>query len=98
MDVAEDGVVAWSMLDAEPDKYDLVVTDIEMPNMDGFELSRRIRQDKRFALMPIVALTSLAGDEDVARGKAAGIDDYQVKLDKERLLQSIYEWLKRYAS
>jgi two-component system chemotaxis sensor kinase CheA len=98
VDVAEDGLVAWNMLDAEPDKFDLVVTDIEMPNMDGFELSRRIRQDKRFSLIPIVALTSLAGDEDVARGKAVGIDDYQVKLDKERLLQSIYEWLKRYAS
>jgi len=66
--------------------------------MDGFELSRRIRQDQRFSLVPIIALTSLAGDEDVARGKAAGIDDYQVKLDKERLLQSIYDWLKRYAS
>jgi two-component system chemotaxis sensor kinase CheA len=98
VDVAEDGLVAWNMLDADPSKYDLIVTDIEMPNMDGFELSRRIRQDKRFSLVPIVALTSLAGDEDVARGKAVGIDDYQVKLDKERLLQSIYEWLKRYAS
>jgi two-component system, chemotaxis family, sensor kinase CheA len=98
VDVAEDGLVAWNMLDADPGRYDLVVTDIEMPKMDGFELSRRIRQDKRFSLVPIVALTSLAGDEDVARGKAVGIDDYQVKLDKERLLQSIYEWLKRYAS
>lgn len=98
VDVAEDGLIAWNMLDADPTRYDLVVTDIEMPNMDGFELSKRIRQDKRFSLVPIVALTSLAGDEDVARGKAAGIDDYQVKLDKERLLQSIYEWLKRYAS
>lgn len=98
IDVAEDGVVAWSMLNADPGRYDLVVTDIEMPNMDGFELSRRIRQDQRFSLVPIIALTSLAGDEDVARGKAAGIDDYQVKLDKERLLQSIYDWLKRYAS
>ena len=98
VDVAEDGLVAWNMLDAEPEKYDLVVTDIEMPNMDGFELSQRIRQDKRFSLMPVIALTSLAGDEDVARGRAVGIDDYQVKLDKERLLQSIYEWLKRYAS
>lgn len=98
VDVAEDGVVAWNMLDADPRRYDLVVTDIEMPNMDGFELSRRIRQDQRFSLVPIIALTSLAGDEDVARGKAAGIDDYQVKLDKERLLQSIYDWLKRYAS
>jgi two-component system chemotaxis sensor kinase CheA len=98
IDVAEDGVVAWNMLNADPSRYDLVVTDIEMPNMDGFELSRRIRQDQRFSLVPIIALTSLAGDEDVARGKAAGIDDYQVKLDKERLLQSIYDWLKRYAS
>jgi two-component system chemotaxis sensor kinase CheA len=98
VDVAEDGLVAWNMLSAEPDKFDLVVTDIEMPNMDGFELARLIRQDKRFSMMPIVALTSLAGDEDVAKGKAVGIDDYQVKLDKERLLQSIYEWLKRYAS
>lgn len=97
-EVAEDGLVAWNMLNAEPDRFDLVLTDIEMPKMDGFELSRRIRQDKRFALMPIVALTSLAADEDVARGKAVGIDDYQVKLDKERLLQSIYECLKRYAS
>jgi two-component system chemotaxis sensor kinase CheA len=98
VETAEDGLVAWNMLDAEPEKYDLVVTDIEMPNMDGFALAQNIRQDKRFSLMPIIALTSLAGDEDVARGKAVGIDDYQVKLDKERLLQSIYEWLKRYAS
>jgi len=98
VDVAEDGQVGWNMLDADPNKYDLVVTDIAMPNMDGFELAQRIRKDKRFALTPIIALTSLAGDEDVARGKAVGIDDYQVKLDKERLLQSVYEWLKRYAS
>jgi two-component system chemotaxis sensor kinase CheA len=87
VETAEDGLVAWNMLDAEPEKY-----------MDGFALAQNIRQDKRFSLMPIIALTSLAGDEDVARGKAVGIDDYQVKLDKERLLQSIYEWLKRYAS
>lgn len=98
VDVAEDGVVAWNMLTADPDSYDLVVTDIEMPNMDGFELAQHIRQDRRFAQMPIVALTSLAGEEDVARGKAVGIDEYQVKLDKERLLQSIYDCLQRYAS
>lgn len=98
VDVAQDGVVAWGLLDAEPDRYDLVVTDIEMPNMDGFELAQRIRQDGRFVHTPIVALTSLAGDEDVARGKAVGIDEYQVKLDKERLLQTIYDCLQRYAS
>ena len=36
--------------------------------------------------LPIIALTSLAGDEDIARGKAAGIDDYQTKLDRDNLL------------
>ncbi|GAB1408969.1 hypothetical protein MASR1M90_01230 [Desulfovibrionales bacterium] len=98
VDVAEDGAIAWNMLGADPDRYDLVVTDIEMPNMDGFELARHIRQDGRFAQMPIVALTSLAGEEDVARGKSVGIDEYQIKLDKERLLQSIYDCLQRYVS
>lgn len=98
VETAEDGAIAWSMLTADPDKYDLVVTDIEMPNMDGFELTQLIRADERFSLTPIMALTSLAGEEDVARGKALGIDEYQVKLDKERLLQAIYDCLQRYAS
>jgi len=98
VEVAPDGLVAWTMLEGEPEKYDLVVTDIEMPNMDGFELARRIRQDTRFSMVPIVALTSLAGDEDMARGKALGIDEYQIKLDRELLLQTIYDCLKRYAS
>lgn len=98
VEVAPDGLVAWTMLEGEPEKFDLVVTDIEMPNMDGFELARRIRQDTRFSMVPIVALTSLAGDEDMARGKALGIDDYQIKLDRELLLQTIYDCLKRYAS
>ena len=98
VDTAADGAIAWSMLTADPEKYDLVVTDIEMPNMDGFELTRLIRADERFSMMPIMALTSLAGEEDVARGKALGVDDYLVKLDKERLLQAIYDCLKRYAS
>lgn len=98
VDTAADGAIAWSMLTAGPEKYDLVVTDIEMPNMDGFELTRLIRADERFSMMPIMALTSLAGEEDVARGKALGVDDYLVKLDKERLLQAIYDCLKRYAS
>lgn len=98
VETAADGAIAWSMLTAEPEKYDLVVTDIEMPNMDGFELTRLIRADERFSMMPVMALTSLAGEEDVARGKALGVDDYLVKLDKERLLQAIYDCLKRYAS
>ncbi len=98
VETAEDGVVAWNMLQADPQRYDLVVTDIEMPNMDGFQLTERIRSDARFTGLPVVALTSLASEEDQARGKAVGIDAYEIKLDKDRLLQSIYDCLQRYAA
>ncbi|RQD74686.1 MAG: response regulator, partial [Desulfonatronospira sp. MSAO_Bac3] len=48
--------------------------------------------------LPVLALTSLAGEEDVARGKKVGIDDYQIKLDKEKLLQSIFDFLNKKAA
>ena len=69
------------------DKIDYpVLTDLEMPNLDGFELTRKIKADARFAHLSVVALTSLAGEEDMAKGRAVGIDDYQIKLDREKLL------------
>ena len=74
--------------------FDLVVTDLEMPNMNGFELSRKIKDDPEFSHLPIIALTSLASEEDVQRGMEAGIDDYQIKLDRERLLASISNYLQ----
>jgi two-component system chemotaxis sensor kinase CheA len=65
------------------------VTDIEMPRLDGLGLARRIRADGRTVGLPIIALTSLAGEEDMARGKSAGIDDYQTKLDRDQLLERL---------
>ncbi|MBW2107455.1 MAG: chemotaxis protein CheW [Deltaproteobacteria bacterium] len=86
---AEDGVVAWNILDEQGEEISLVVTDIEMPNMDGFVLTKKIKGDERFAGMPVIALTTLAGEGDVARGKEVGIDDYQIKLDREKLMESV---------
>ncbi|HDS17230.1 MAG TPA: response regulator [Proteobacteria bacterium] len=88
---AADGLIAWNWLQANPEEVSLIITDIEMPNMDGFELCRRIRDDSRFDHLKIIAVTSLAADEHQARGKEVGIDDYQIKLDKEKLLASIDE-------
>jgi two-component system, chemotaxis family, sensor kinase CheA len=90
----EDGLAAWNALQSSDVKIDLVVTDLEMPNMNGFELSRRIKDDSRFNYLPIIALTSLAGEEDVQRGMASGIDDYQIKLDRERLLASVANYIQ----
>ncbi|PQO35559.1 chemotaxis protein CheW [Blastopirellula marina] len=86
---AEDGQAAWETLQRGEFHFDLIVTDIEMPRMNGFELSRQVRSSDRWKQMPIVALTSLASDEHRREGEAAGIDDYQIKMDRERLLSSV---------
>ena len=89
---APDGEAAWELLLQNLDEVRTVVTDIEMPRLDGLGLARRIRADDRTAHLPIIALTSLAGDDDIARGKSAGIDDYQTKLDRDRLLEQLREY------
>jgi two-component system chemotaxis sensor kinase CheA len=90
---AEDGIVAWNLLLEHPEDITLVVTDIEMPNLDGYELSEKIRKDDRFTDLPIIALTTMAGEEDIAKGEAVGIDDYQIKLDREKLMRSVHDYL-----
>ncbi|MBN1842247.1 MAG: chemotaxis protein CheW [Deltaproteobacteria bacterium] len=86
---AEDGIVAWDLLEEHADEISLVVTDIEMPNMNGFELTKKIKGDERFSHLQVIALTTLAGKGDIAKGKEVGIDDYQIKLDRENLMESI---------
>jgi two-component system chemotaxis sensor kinase CheA len=86
---AEDGQAAWEMLDHHAVEVDLVATDIEMPRLDGLGLTRRIRADGRFAKLPVIALSSLAGEEEIARGMDAGVDEYQIKLNKDELTESI---------
>lgn len=92
---SEDGVEAFEMLERYGEEITLLVTDIEMPNMNGFELTQKIRADQRFAQLPVIALTTLASAEDVAHGKAVGVDEYHIKLDKERLMVSVHDYVKR---
>ena len=91
----EDGAIAWELLQEHADDVTIVVTDIEMPNMNGFELTETIRRDPRFSSIPIIALTTLAGEEDVAKGKAVGVDEYHIKLDKEKLMASVHHYVKQ---
>lgn len=92
---AEDGQIALDYLDQNPDTISLVVTDLEMPNMDGFELTRNIKADDRFSHLSVIALTSLAGEENLEKGNEVGIDDYQIKIDKEQLLNGIFKYLNK---
>jgi two-component system, chemotaxis family, sensor kinase CheA len=86
---APDGEAAWDLLLQHVGEVKAVVTDVEMPRLTGLGLAQRIRADDRTARLPVIALTSLAGEEDIAKGKAAGVSDYQVKLDRDRLLESV---------
>ncbi|HEX2957067.1 MAG TPA: chemotaxis protein CheW [Chitinispirillaceae bacterium] len=86
---AVDGLDAWEKLLQNIGEIKIVVTDIEMPRMNGLELCQNIRKHKETESLPVIALTSLAGDEDREKGIAAGISDYQVKLDRDRLLDGI---------
>jgi two-component system, chemotaxis family, sensor kinase CheA len=87
--VAVDGQDAWERLQAGG--LDAVVADVEMPRMDGFELTRRARGSKRFAELPIVLVTGLEAPEDRARGLEAGADAYIEKssFDQTTLLDAL---------
>ncbi len=85
----EDGQVAWQVLQDPNRRFDMVLTDIEMPNMNGYELTRTIRADPMFAHLPIIALSSLSSEEDIKRAKDAGVNSYQIKMDREALLEDI---------
>ena len=95
---AEDGQAAWELLDRHAADVRLVATDIEMPRLDGLELTRQIRADSRFSSLPVIALSSLAGEEEIARGMAAGVNEYQVKLNKEELTESIRKAVRNTAA
>jgi two-component system, chemotaxis family, sensor kinase CheA len=93
----EDGAKAWEYLTEEAHDVQLIITDIEMPNMNGFELCERVKQDAKLRSLPVIALTSLASEADVARGREVGIDDYQVKMDREQVMEAVTRLLPRQA-
>ncbi len=88
----EDGLLAWETLNSGQHEFDVIVTDIEMPNMNGFEFTDRVKQSKHWRHLPVIALTSLAGSADIQRGIEVGIDDYQIKMDRDKLLNSLHNF------
>jgi len=92
---AEDGEKALRLLEKNPDT-DLVLMDIMMPVMDGYEAMRRIRAQEKFRKLPIIVLTAKAMPEDRAKCLAAGANDYIPKpVDPERLFSLMQIWLCR---
>ncbi|HEX9016536.1 MAG TPA: response regulator, partial [Chloroflexota bacterium] len=92
---ADNGAEALKILGATPD-VDLVLMDIMMPEMDGYDTTRAIRKMPRFGTVPIVALTAKAEKGDRKDCLDAGVSDYLAKpVDGEQLLSALREWLHR---
>ncbi|MCO7525500.1 response regulator [Pseudomonas asiatica] len=90
--LATQGAEALELL--EQDEFDLVLMDCNMPVMDGYEASRRIRQSGRWPDLPIVALTANAMPEERERCRAAGMNDYLAKpFRREELLALVEHWV-----
>lgn len=77
VELAEDGMAGLKALESY--RPDLIVSDVQMPRMDGLEMIRRLRQDPRFAKIPVVILSSLGSAEDRQRGASAGANAYLIK-------------------
>jgi CheY-like chemotaxis protein len=86
---AEDGLEAWAMLEASPQAYDGVILDRMMPRMDGMEVLRRLKADKRFRDVPVIMQSAADSSEQVAEGLAAGAWYYLAKPYAPKALRSI---------
>jgi two-component system chemotaxis sensor kinase CheA len=72
-------------------RFDVVVTDLEMPDMDGFELASALRGNPRTAEVPIIGLSALVSAEAIERGKRVGLHDYVAKFDRPGLIAALKE-------
>jgi len=105
---ATDGEEAWEKLqglanraggDNPPmnEQISLILVDVEMPRMDGYVLTRKIKEDVRFTGIPVIMHSSLSADANMVMGKAAGVDAYVAKFDPAVLANTLRPFLARLA-
>lgn len=92
IDVAEDGQQALDVVSQS--RPDLILMDVSLPNMDGWETTRRLKGNDETKDIPIIALTAHAMPEDYQKSMEAGCDDYDTKpVELPRLIEKIKQYL-----
>jgi len=72
-------------------RYDVLVTDLDMPGMDGFELAQAVRAEPRLADLPIIALSAYGSPDAIERGRQVGFHDFVAKFDRQSLIAALKE-------
>jgi len=88
VELAENGKKALNKLASEG-HFDLIITDLEMPEMDGFELIKILRSNPDYQNIPIIVVTALVGEDIRRRALELGANGYEIKLNREKLLEEI---------
>lgn len=92
--MVEDGGAGLELLKKK--SFDLILMDVLLPQMDGWETTRRIKSDPKLKAIPVVFLTALARHEDHLKANEVGGSDYLSKpFESEELLKIVEKWLKK---
>ncbi len=94
-----DGQEAWDKLNKLykntnnniKEAVDIIITDVEMPNMDGYRLTKLIKEDERFKNLPVIMNTSLSGNANLQKAKDVGVDDFCTKFIAEEFTRAVVD-------
>ena len=73
----------------------MLVSDLEMPHMDGFELIKNVRADEKWRKLPAISISALHTEEAAQQARSSGFDLHEIKIDRERLLMVLAQHLDR---
>ncbi|MDR1472086.1 MAG: chemotaxis protein [Synergistaceae bacterium] len=87
------GKAAWDRLVEDGDEFDILLTDIEMPKMDGLTLTRRVKEDERLSRIPVIVFSSVMAEDIKRKAQSIGADAQITKPEMHRLLETVVELL-----
>jgi two-component system chemotaxis response regulator CheV len=87
------GKAAWDRLIEDGDEFDILLTDIEMPKMDGLTLTRRVKEDQRLSHIPVIVFSSVMAEDIKRKAQSIGADAQITKPEMHRLLETVVELL-----